>query len=224
MKAKVLSSKENLSQDEWLELRNQGIGGSDSAAACGLSRWKSPMQLWLEKKSLNQPKKPGEAAYWGKQLEPIIREEFKLRTGLEVQPEKKVLQHPDYSFMLANIDGVVIDPEYGEGLFEAKTTGQRYKKEWQKGIPVEYMLQVQHYLAVTGYTFCYVAVLIGGNHFKYKLIFRDEKIICLLVELESRFWESVQSNRPPEVEGLSLEIFLLQKLLKGGKFNGQNKR
>jgi predicted phage-related endonuclease len=33
----------------WLEVRRQGIGGSDAAAAVGLSPYKSPLELWLEK-------------------------------------------------------------------------------------------------------------------------------------------------------------------------------
>ncbi len=214
MQAKILSSTEDITQEEWLKLRSQGIGGSDAAAVCGLSRWKSPTELWLEKTEQAKPKEPGEAAYWGKRLEPIIREEFSLRTGINVKAKKAILQHPFSPFMLANIDGIVTDPDYGEGLFEAKTTGLYFKKEWTNGIPGEYMLQVQHYLAVTGYTFCYVAVLIGGNQFKWKLIYRNDEVISFLIELESRFWESVLSMSPPKLN--EVEIFFLRKLLKGG--------
>lgn len=40
--------------------------------------------------------------------------------------------------------------------------------EWENSIPAEYMLQIQHYMAVTGYKGTYIAVLIGGNTFKWK--------------------------------------------------------
>ena len=214
MQAKILSSTEDITQEEWLKLRSQGIGGSDAATACGLSRWKTPTELWLEKTGQVQPKKLGEAAYWGKRLEPIIREEFILRTGIKVYPKKAILQHPLFPFMLANIDGIAIDPDYGEGLFEAKTTGLYFKKEWTHGIPEEYMLQVQHYLSVTCFAFCYVAVLIGGNQFKWKLVFRNDEAISLLIELEAKFWEAVQTLSPPT--GNEVEVFFLRKILKGG--------
>ena len=34
---------------EWEKLRATGIGGSEAAAAMGLSRWKTPLRLWHEK-------------------------------------------------------------------------------------------------------------------------------------------------------------------------------
>jgi predicted phage-related endonuclease len=39
----------NLSQAEWLEVRRQGIGSSDCAAACGLNPYMSMLELWMIK-------------------------------------------------------------------------------------------------------------------------------------------------------------------------------
>ena len=44
-----LVSTKSLSRDEWLSVRNKGVGGSDAAVAVGLSQYKSPLELWLEK-------------------------------------------------------------------------------------------------------------------------------------------------------------------------------
>lgn len=49
MPAKVLMSTENMPYADWLEVRNQGIGGSDASVVCGISRYKSPVELWMEK-------------------------------------------------------------------------------------------------------------------------------------------------------------------------------
>ena len=38
-----------LTREEWLARRRSGIGGSDVAAVLGLSPWKSPRQVWLDK-------------------------------------------------------------------------------------------------------------------------------------------------------------------------------
>ncbi|MFR8758810.1 MAG: DNA-binding protein, partial [Clostridium sp.] len=66
------------------------------------------------------------------------------------------------------------------------------------GIPKEYQLQVQHYLAVCGLKRAYIAVLIGGNHFLYYQVERDEEMIEKLLEAEKDFWEAhVLADVPP---------------------------
>ena len=99
-------STENLSYEEWLQLRKTGIGGSDAAVILGISPFKSTWELWNEKvKELQTLPEETEAAYWGKLLEPVVREEFTARTGLRVYIEPYLLQHNQYSFMQANLDG-----------------------------------------------------------------------------------------------------------------------
>ena len=44
-----LVKTQQLSREDWLQVRQQGIGSSDAAAAVGLSPYKSPLQLWAEK-------------------------------------------------------------------------------------------------------------------------------------------------------------------------------
>jgi len=68
-------------------------------------------------------------------------------------------------------------------------------------VPTEYLLQVQHYLSVTGYNGAYIAVLIGGNTFKQKFIERDEELISMLIRYESDFWMRVQDDVPPRSDG-----------------------
>ena len=45
------------------------IGGSEAAAAIGLSRYKSQLRLYLEKIGEVEREPAGEAAYWGNILE-----------------------------------------------------------------------------------------------------------------------------------------------------------
>ena len=63
------------------------------------------------------------------------------------------------------------------------------------------MLQIQHYMAVMGYKGTYIAVLIGGNTFKWKFIERDDEMIAMLIGLEADFWEHIKSNTPPALDG-----------------------
>ncbi len=71
--AKILASTENMSYEDWLEHRKLGIGGSDASVVCGINRYKSPVELWMEKTNQLPTQEAGEAAYWGTQLEAICQ-------------------------------------------------------------------------------------------------------------------------------------------------------
>ena len=201
MSAKVLVSTENMSYADWLEYRKQGIGGSDASVVCGINRYKSPVELWMEKTNQLPHQEAGEAAYWGTQLEPFVRAEFTKRTGIEVSRRNELLQSEEHPFMLANLDGICEVPDVGPCIFEAKTASAYKVGEWEDAIPDEYALQLAHYMAVTGYTGAYIAVLIGGNTFKWKFIERDEELISMLIQLETDFWNHVQDGTPPPLDG-----------------------
>jgi len=201
MSAKILASTENMPYADWLELRKLGIGGSDASVVCGINRYKSPVELWLDKTGQLPPQEAGEAAYWGTQLEPFVRAEFTKRTGIEVSQCKNLLQSEEHPFMLANLDGICEVPDIGPCIFEAKTASAYKAGEWEDIIPDEYQLQIQHYMAVTGYAGAYIAVLIGGNTFRWKFIERDKELIAMLIELETDFWNHVQDCTSPPLDG-----------------------
>ena len=75
----------NLPREDWLQMRQQGIGSSDAAAAVGLHPYKSPLQLWLEKTNratgMAQPDPQDETSpmYWGTLLEPIVAAHYTKR-------------------------------------------------------------------------------------------------------------------------------------------------
>ena len=209
MSVKIVTSTENLPYEDWLEYRKRGIGGSDAAVVCGISRYKSPVELWLEKTDQIPTQEAGEAAYWGTQLEALVRAEFTKRTGIGISLVKQLLQSEEYPFMLANLDGVCEHPDLGMCIFEAKTASAYKAGEWEDSIPAEYMLQVQHYLEVTGYNAAYIAVLIGGNTFRWKLIERDDELISMLIELESAFWNYVQERTAPPLDGSDASVRFL---------------
>jgi putative phage-type endonuclease len=211
--SKVLAYTKDMPQDEWHKWRMKGIGGSDAPTVCGFNPYKSIMELWLEKTGQAVPTEAGEAAYRGKVMEPIIIQEFQNRTGIQVGEELTVMQHEKYPFMIANIDGIAIHPQTKEPcLFEAKTASSYRSHLWDDDIPEEYMIQVQHYLEVTGLRMCYIAVLIGGNRFKYELIERDDELINYIISLEKIFWGHVISGEPPTYDGSKASSEMLNKM------------
>jgi len=78
----VLTSTVDLPYVEWLEFRHQGIGGSDASVVCGINKYKSPIELFMEKTGQLPHQEAGEAAYWGIQLEGVVRAEFAKRSGI----------------------------------------------------------------------------------------------------------------------------------------------
>lgn len=215
MQALAIAHNTNEMQlEEWLGHRKKGIGGSDAATVFSFNKYKSRVELYLEKtgeKDLHQEET--EAAEWGREMEPILTKKFSQKTGLKVEPTYELLSHPEYPFMLANLDSLV--HQDGElGVLECKTASEYLKDYWIDDlIPDAYMFQVQHYLAVTGLKFAYIAVLIGGNKFRYKFIERDEELISMILQEETKFWyEHVLAKVPPAWDGSSASTDLLKKL------------
>ncbi|MGY0523162.1 lambda-exonuclease family protein, partial [Pseudomonas aeruginosa] len=74
---RLVSTKE-LPREDWLQIRKQGIGSSDAAAAVGLNPYKSQLELWLEKTGRDttlpkaDPQDEESPMYWGNVLEPIV--------------------------------------------------------------------------------------------------------------------------------------------------------
>ena len=206
---KRILDKRNMTEKDWQEYRKRqkGIGGSDVATILGLNPYKTAFTLWLEKTGqIEPPEINNEYIEWGNLLEPVIREKFAKETGFEVFENPYVLQHDTYEFMVANIDGEIIDDTGKKGILEIKTANERMAKDWMDGIPNHYMLQIQHYLAVMdGYDYAYCAVLIGGNHFKYYKIERDDYVIDGIISAEMNFMLLVEKGIAPEISGHSAD-------------------
>lgn len=187
---KVVVKTNNLSREEWLKYRTKGIGGSDVSIIAGINPFKSAHQLWLEKTEQIEPEQTdSEYAHFGTLLEPIVRKEFTQRTGIRVRQKHMLLQSEEYPFMFADLDGVI--NEDGEmAVFEAKTASAYTQEVWEEGIPAPYILQVQHYMAVTGAKRTYIAALVGGNHFYHHAVERDEEMIGKIVAMAKYFWET----------------------------------
>lgn len=198
-----LVSTKDMSREEWLNIRGNGIGSSDAAAAVGISPYKSPLELWLEKTGRQEPPDlaANDAVFWGATLEHIIASVYAERTGVKVRRLNAVLQHPESPFMLANLDRVVQHPTDNNGILEVKTAGLHSAQFWEEGVPDNYQCQVLHQLAVTGKEWCDVAVLIGGQDFRVYRVVRDNDKIADLIRREAMFWQCVIDDVPPPVDG-----------------------
>lgn len=187
---KAVVNTNAITRREWLEYRTKGIGGSDVSVIAGINPFRSAYQLWLEKTGQTEPEQAdSEYAHFGTLLEPVVRKEFTQRTGIRVRQKHMLLQSEEYPFMLADLDGVI--NENGEmAIFEAKTASAYKQEVWEEGIPAPYIMQVQHYMAVTGAKKAYIAALVGGSHFYIHDIGRNEEMVGKIIAMEKYFWET----------------------------------
>ncbi len=206
----------DLSREEWLEYRQLGIGGSDAAAACGLSKWKSPAQLYLDKTApIEKQESESEHLRQGRDFEDYVAQRFTEATGKKVRRDNHMMSDDKYPFLIADIDRRVVNEN---AILECKTASPYVKDKWANGaIPIEYELQCLHYMSVIGVKKCYIACLIFGQDFIIREIDWDDETIEMLRAREIEFWtEYVEKGVMPEPDGSSAYDDALKKRFKGG--------
>lgn len=188
---------------QWLQARTKGLGGSDAATVLGFNNYKTPYALWLEKTGRVQPDdiSDKEAVYWGNVLEDVVAAEYAKRHPEQtVRRKNAMLTSIERPWQFANVDRVITDENGRKGVLEIKTAGTFRADDWLEGIPNYYLPQPIHYLAVTGYEFFSVAVLIGGQHYKEFTYEREEDDIELINEQEAAFWSLVANDEQPALQ------------------------
>lgn len=193
--------------------RTQYIGGSDAAKVLGLSRWGTPLSVWAEKTGQVVEEKSDKLALEvGNELEDLVCRLFEKRTGKRVHRVNETIVHPEYPFIRGSIDRRVVGED---AILEAKTASAWKVREWEgEEIPREYIIQVMHYLAITGKQRAYIACLIGGNQkFVWKTVERDEAMIAEIISREVSFWREFVATKtmPMQIQagdsGILYEMF-----------------
>ena len=211
MTAQVMAKTLDISKNEWLELRKQGIGGSDAAAIVGLDRYRSAFDVYAEKIGLKPEQPDNEAMRQGRDLEDYVASRFCEATEKKVRRRNAMLQHPEHTFMTANIDRWVVGENAG---LECKTTSVLNRAKFSQGeYPPNYYVQCVHYMAVTGADRWYLSVLVLNKAFYVFIIERDESEIQALIEVEKYFWENhVLKQIPPTPDGSESTSELIKQL------------
>ena len=204
-------------REEWLQVRKQGIGGSDCGTVLGLNPHKSAYSLAAERIGMIKPADLSNniKVWMGIHQEPVVAARFEYETGKKVH-RRGTLRDPDHPYMLANIDRWV--PGENAGL-EIKTADFRMRDEWGAAddpndlkVPDAYYCQCMHYMAVTGADYWYIAALIGGNDFRLKRIPRNEDDIAYIRTKEKEFWDLIQEKKLPPLDASSSTADTLAKL------------
>jgi putative phage-type endonuclease len=177
------------------------LGSSDAAAVLGVSKWRSPLDVYFSKVEGPRPEEEArntEAKRRGKRYEPYVvdmaREEF----GLHVIGRNKIYFDPRHPFLRSEVDFETDDPDE---TCEVKTVDVRAAQDWgdegTDAVPIYYQAQAMHSLMVTGRKRCRFFALIGFDLVPY-VVERDEVAIAGMREQEVAFWnDCVLAKRPP---------------------------
>ncbi|MCL2620280.1 MAG: YqaJ viral recombinase family protein [Defluviitaleaceae bacterium] len=200
-----------LPKNDWHEWRRKGIGGSDLAAIMGVSPWSTARDVYYKKMGIvgaldhESDKENWVAKKVGHLLEPLVAEIFASQTGFEPYEIRKMFAHPDYPFMLANLDYLVTLPDGRTAIVECKTSNIHAKEKWaDDAVPLNYELQCRHYMAVMNVDVVFIACLFGNNEndFLWRRIDRCLDFEADVIDAEEHFWNNhvLAGVEPPYTE------------------------
>ena len=207
---KKIVSTLNLSREEWLKYRKKGICGTDAGAITGFNPYVSAFSVYRDKTSDEISEFDNEAMRQGRDMEDYVARRFMEETGKQVRRANAIYKNEKHPIMLADFDRLIVGEKAG---LECKTVSPYFADKWSDGkIPMHYQMQVQHYLAVSGYECWYIAALIFGRDFIIRKIERDEELINNLTVIEENWWEKhIVENNIPEPDGSTAYTKLLNE-------------
>lgn len=198
---------EYTSDEEWLNLRQRGIGGSDIGGLMGISKYSSPLKVY---KAKTEPVEQVDSVYTrkGHDLEPIIRDVY---VKPYLQEKGYTVLHPDVMFvndscpwLIANLDAIAVSNELSSYrsniVIEIKWVSEYGENRWgadeYKGVPPEYYAQVQHYMCVTGAQKAIVCALFDSTwemHY-YEIPF-DMGFVMKMLDVSKQFYDHNMTHR-----------------------------
>ncbi len=196
---------------EWHALRSRHIGGSEIAALFDLPPDQVPaymmrrFALWHVKAG-NAPPPHVDSARpkWGLRLENVIADAAAEMHGWEIERGGYV-SDPTTAGLGCTLDFIISSDleESGPGALECKNTDWLiHKRSWTDDEPPAHiLLQLQHQLAATGYTWGVVAALVGGNELKVYRYKARPRIIGEIRRRVTAFWASIDAGQEPPVDG-----------------------
>lgn len=188
---------------EQREIREKGITGTDAPIIAGVCPWRSLHELVVAKKYPKmmpaEPAKPW--LVWGNLLEPVIAEEYARATGQELIPSD-TLMNICHAWMRGTPDRLIVGKQKG---LEIKTARSFGSEEWgasgTDNVPQHYLLQIVHYMNLTGADEWDLAVLIGNCDFRIYHFYRDKELAQMLFEAEREFFlDYIAGSKEPKPE------------------------
>jgi putative phage-type endonuclease len=201
-----------LNNQDFALLRAKSLGGSDVGAVLGLSKYRSSVDVWMEKTGKEVVVRDSLPLRFGQFAESFVASEYALATGLSLTTHDAAVVHPEYSYMHGHIDRFVVSgylPLIDEDgritasrILECKTANPFAQSEWGEAgsdqVPLSYLVQCVWYMMLTNIDQADLAVLFGNADFRIYEITRDLELEQMVLERAKSFWENyVLTDIPP---------------------------
>lgn len=188
-----------LTTEQALEL-SKGIGASECGAILGVNPYQTPYELWLIKtgRATNDISNE-EAVIMGNLLEPVIAKRYAQLTGNKVARVNRALYHPDRPHMLCHLDRKVIGQRKCVEIKTANPFSSAWGEAGTDEIPPQYIAQVQHQLAVTGFEEADLIVFRGTTDLRIYNFKPDLELIEHMLNKIDHFWNyHIKQDVAPE--------------------------
>lgn len=203
-------------EEEWLGYRRMGLGSTDAGAALGISKYKTPYQLWEEKTGLREGFAGNNRTLRGKALEPLIAEHYVQQNNVTVYAVNTLYRHLLHPFILASIDRLVFDPLRGWGLVECKSTDSWVYESWDMEsfgflrngvVSNEHYAQAMAQLMVTGLDWVDIHILIVDVWEYRTFTVRRNDVAIEAMEHDLALWwhQHIDAGIPPEKTAIDWE-------------------
>lgn len=193
-----------LTNEQWLQWRLKGLGGSDVASALGMSPYKTARDLYHNKVGIDPVIGDEDKSITfeiGHLLEDVVAEIFAKKTGFTVYEDHWMYQHPLFPFLIADVDRFIDLPNGKRGILECKTAHPDMRFAWANGaVPRHYEMQVKHYMSVMNIDAAYIACLFSNREddFVWRKIERDLDEEESTIQQLGHFWhEFVEKHMEP---------------------------
>lgn len=206
-----------LDREQWKADRFPKIGSSDVGTIFGLNEHATAGDVW-DRIVLGIVKDEEDASgdiRRGRKFESAAVETFVEQYGVKVRrcPQRT---HPKYPFMVSNVDRMIesldewpeslaalMDPQSGPGALEAKVPRvSNFFKMREEGLPLIYIIQHQHQMAVTGWSWGVFEFYTPEYDDLIAFpVLRDQEFIEVMEQRLAEWWEThvvgrVRPERP----------------------------
>jgi len=201
-----------LNNQDFALLRAKSLGGSDIGAILGLSKYRSAVDVWMEKTGKEVAMKDSLPLRFGQFAEEFVATEYSLATGAQLATHAAAVVHPQYIYMHGHIDRFILNDNVplidsdgkitASRILECKTANPFAQSDWGEAgsdqVPLSYLVQCVWYMMLTNIDRTDLAVLFGNADFRIYEITRDLELEDMVLERAVSFWENhVLQDTPP---------------------------
>lgn len=211
-------------REDWLERRQQmGVGGSESASILGLSPYSCSAQVFYEKLGLTSKKRSSLAMIIGNEDEDKIARLWSYydpNVGVDSiagnyeesrvirRPMKlnRIITNPKYPYLFANPDRLFKQGK-DRAVLEIKTINHWEAQKWESGVPIHYIIQIQHYMLVCEVKYAELAILESNSKIDVIPFEASREIQERIIEKVGSFWNDlIEARKIIETGGMELDI------------------